>query len=356
MKALRRTLPPWQREHLALTRAYHRLWKRAGRRPWTLLIFGYIIVGGLGLYYLGQLLSPNDEFYSELDEVVGVTYGVLLFGLGVLILAKQGHLLGVIASRATQAIARLHVTREWELIAVTPISRRRWLQAQQGSIAWQVFPTLRQILVITFLWAALYSGLLIYAYAELYPNRADILDINNTMPHPALYVLMVLPYGLLLWLQPTVMNTLLISVNLWASARTKRPEFSVMLGTSMTLITRTVLMAALVYGGLALTLFVAVLLEGPDFDGGDPLTVDIFVVFVGYLCFSILILAGLSLFLEAYPALIPLLFIQGGELTDLLAYYLTSLVVFGGVYGVLPLMMAQRFENMTVKRLEQREK
>src|SRR5215207_4833854 len=122
---LRAVIPPWQDLDDPLVQYDIRHRRRAGRRPWMAIVLGYLTLIALNIYFAGQLFADDPIDYQNLLQPV-LTIGVT--GLVVTIIYGHWRLLLAVSAKATAIIAARRRSGDWDLIAITPVEKSRWLR------------------------------------------------------------------------------------------------------------------------------------------------------------------------------------------------------------------------------------
>lgn len=349
-QVLRAAIPPWKNTHDPLVSYELRHRRRAGQRPWSLLAMGYVLMLMVMFYLVFTLLQNNAPNWEEVTSAV-----LAILGIGLALMVMLGHwrLLMAISGRAATMIAGRKKSGDWELIAITPLDKTRWYLNQLTIIAWQVFPIIRELMILQSLLVLGGVSFLSYQLHDLSTNQsAYYIEEYLSLP---LYWILILPLALLLILEPYWATALFASVSLYTSSRSKRLTMSLLYTFLNTFIIRYLITLVFYYSGLIVFFLVsniaALLGSGTE---GISLT-DLFSIgwlLCGILCVYAL---GSSFFVEWLPALGLVMFLLPSE-DGVTAVLFFSIYITGfWTYLFTPFLMLGFLGNATISQLNQRE-
>lgn len=357
---IRALLPPWRTLRDPLVQYGIRRGGRIGERPWALLVVTVLTCLAACIFMLGYMDSDSTNNRPLTSELLPGLLGLLMGGLGVLVMIGHWRLLLAIAGRAASLVAGRRASGDWDLIAITPMSKTRWLRSQLTIIGWQVFPLVRQLVVVQFLLVMLGFGYLIAA------RHAELNDSNDCFIQPCYnydeydfstleYTLLIAPIGIGLGGWILVETGIFTAVALLASSLSQRVTMSMLYSFLGVFMTRIFLTFVLIYGG---TLIMIALFQFSDALGLSDFDMDFsdldedLILVVMYYCMGIPILA---FFLEWLPVFPAILMAAGDGDTELLIAYVGFWLVGLLVYIILPLLFIAFFSRRTIRRLEKRE-
>jgi hypothetical protein len=280
-----------------------------------------------------------------------------------------GHwrLLMAVSARAAAIIAARRGRGDWDLIAITPVEKSRWLRAQLVTIGWQVFPIVRLLLVVQLVLVLICFGQLTriqyeerqqeQAYEE--PCRAEggcYWDEQDYLP-TGLYVLATLPFDVMIVLEPLVTTGIFAAVSLYLSSRSQRTTMSLLYSFLSIYLVRVFLALVFLVGGMLIFMAVmglatAVGLVGSDWDWEWDGIGEFFGLFCVWLCFAVLILA---FFLEWMPMFAPMILLLQLRTGEHITRYVILILTFLLAYFLAPLWVIRSVGGRTVDRLNRRE-
>ena len=365
---LRAMIPPWQRLDDPLIQYDIRYQARTGRRPWAALILAYLTLLALVVYFAVALYEHNETEPLLPEQLLGNTLIFLGFGLSVIVVVGHWRLLFAVAARAAAMIAQRKRRGDWDLIAITPMSKARWFRSQLTVMGWQVFPLIRQLIFIqTILVILLFSYAIYFEYTE----RQEELEryqycvaqgnclAGNFEPDyvpTGIYTLMILPFGLLLIAEPIMTTGIFALVSLNASSRSQLASMSILYSLFGVYLARVVMTFVLSFGGIIVLILVTLVFDALgitdsdlDFSGESW---DFLITAIPYCCAWSL--AG-AFFIEWIPALIPLLLLTDIEADAQYLIATSVMITFTLAYILTPLMIIFHLTKNTVFRLNLRE-
>ncbi len=321
--------------------------QRTGNRPWMLVVLAYLTLL-IEILYLTIVLNYQSVEPQKFNELLGE---MLLILAGVLSLGTiYGHwrLMLAVFSRAAQVVTERRQRGDWELIAITPMPKARWLRSQLIGMGWQVWPLVRNLILIQTVLVVIFSGAVLYG---LHDNRQD-----ETYPddeyyfHPLAYTLLASPMLLALVLEPLMTVAVLAALSFYVSTLSKHPAMAMLYNFLGTFFIRTLIMAVLMYAGLFFLVFFFTF--SPDNSLGD-LEGD---SFFGFLLSSCIFIPLASFFVEWFPAVGASALVGELSTTDHMLVYLTIMCAGLTTYIATPLLIIQSLAARTVRRLQMRER
>jgi hypothetical protein len=327
--------------------------RREGRRPWAMVIVANLTLMSLGLYLLALLLAETATIPPLLD-FFGIILAFLMTGGGVMVMFGHWRLILAISSRTAAAIAGRKRNGDWDLIAITPMPKSRWLWSQQVIVMWQVFPVLRQLFILQTAMSVVGLGFLTYMLSTFDEGSSWGDDVYLA---PWLYFLLMLPVFAFFIAEPFITAHSFIRLGLYCSSLSGRVSTS-MLGHFFAIcFQRVVMSASFIYGGLFWILLFGGLANGlgltddfdTDFNLGDLLGTLAILCTLGFL--YVLMLAPVAEWLPLFGALLML-----GELEPAAhgVIYLAGIITCLQTYLLLPHLLNKTLYRWTVGRLEQR--
>jgi hypothetical protein len=311
----------------------------------------YLLLGALGLYSLTRL---NTSLPAEAIQLVGEILLILGIGLSLTMALLHWRLLIALSARAADTIAGQRRRGDWDLIAITPVSKTRWFKGQLISMAWQVFPLVRQLLAVHLLMILLGTAVLVYAIAEA-RNNDWASDHSLAI---GVYIVAVIPFGLLLLAMPFLNTALFGMASLYTSSHSKRVTMSMLYSFVLVYATRVLMSLSFIWGGAMLLIVLGGvanwlgLTDSFDTDLNDLLTVS-----AGVLALACVYSLAAAFFIEWLPVLGFILMASPAEdaathAVLYLAIWLTLLFT----YGLLPLLLLRGMGRAVVWQINQRER
>jgi len=356
---LRALVPPWGSLGDPLVSYDIHPHRRSGQRPWSaLVITAFTLL--LLCTYLVSMLDGFDPYAptSLLEDLLPNALGIVIGGMSLFVMLGHWRLLLAVAGRGAGMIAVRKQRGDWDLIAITPVPKSRWFSAQLTILGWQVFPLVRQLLVVQGVMVLLgFSYTVYFQYLE----RQDCIQYGcayTTYPLPIpLYALMVLPFAALIVLEPLLTLGVFSTMSLYVSTLNKRITMSVLGSFVGVYVVRVLMTLVLLISGILLVFLISSLFSLIGFGSGNIDVDDLFssemLFLIPYCCMWSII--G-SFALEWFPALGALVFLIENDTSGYLGLYIASLGAFSLAYVLIPLLVMRILGRITIARLEARER
>lgn len=347
----RALLPPWQQTQDPLVSYHLRDQKRVGRRPWGFVIIAYLMLIPLVIYLAALYYSEETQLLTDLFLQV---LGALSVGLGLMVMLGHWRLLISVAARSAEAIAGQRRRGDWDLIAITPMSKARWFRAQLTAIGWQVFPILRQLLLVQGLLVLIGMGLLIYGITQ--DDTSTYYGSERFLPI-GVYVLLLLPLVLLLMVEPLLSLFLFTLAGFFASSLSKRTSMSMLYSFFWSYVARLAMAAMFIYGGFIITVLVGGVANAlgltQDFDIDSDIFSNMSIYICGILCLYTL---ATAFFVEWLPTLGILVLTTPNESSNHAIIYVIIVLTLGMTYIITPWWLMRRLGRSIVWQINQRER
>lgn len=349
-EVLRAMLPPWQSTQDPLVSYHLRIHKRVGRRPWGMILLGYLTLGMLTLYIVGQLAAQN---LREVSEIITETLAIVGIGLTLTMAMTHWRLMIAVSARAADAIAGQRLRGDWDLIAITPVSKTRWFRSQLTTIAWQVFPLVRQLLVVHTLMVLIGTFLILYIVST---EDAASWDSGDYLS-PLIYLLAVTPFGLLLIFLPFLNTSLFSMTSLYTSSNSKRVTMSMLYSFVGIYITRLIITLTYFLGGTMFILILGTLGKALGIiDDFDLSLTDLSSAGAGFLLVGCIYCLIGAFFIEWLPVLGFIIMATPAEPEVHMMLYIAFSLTLLLSYVVVPLVILRGLGRAIVWQINQRER
>lgn len=337
---IRVMIPPWNRHHLQIMKYEIRPQKRVRQPSWTRIrSLGWFLL----ILYLAWVLIRDEPLSTIQYEIIPVILGIIIFILGIIVIGGHGSLMQEVGGRAAQAIAGRRVRGDWDLIAITPLAKERWLQAQAAAIGWQMFPLIRRMIVCKAILVFMLFSYLLVVQIEQYPYIS-----------PLLYLISMIPFGVLLIFFPVIELGLSAQIALLSSSYSKQMFTVPMIYSLVGGCISRILITGILVGGFSLVymLLILIVISLGSNENDIALNSDTLFIFTLCCCGGILMSAA---FAEWLPAIVPIGMI-GVDYDS--GWIVTYLILSLGVmiaYVIAPPLLAKWINRRTAKRLDRRE-
>lgn len=321
--------------------------QRTGSHPWMLVVLAYLALI-IEILYLIIVLNYDSVEPQNLTELLGEMLTILAGVLSVGTIYGHWRLMLAVFSRAAQVVTERRLRGDWELIAITPMPKARWLRSQLIGLGWQVWPLVRNLIIIQTVLMFIFSGALLYG---LYDNRQNETYPNDEYYYPLpVYMLLASPMLLAVILEPVMTVAVLAALSFYVSTLSKHPAMAMLYNFLGIFFIRTLIMAVLIYSSLFFAFFFFTFSPDNNFGSMDGSS------FFGFLLSSCIFIPLSSFFVEWFPAIGAAALV--GELSTLVhvLLYLTILCAGLTTYIATPLLIIQSLASRAVRRLQMRER
>lgn len=319
-----------------------------GRKPWSLLILAYLILIGEIIFLAGLLAFSNLET-QRLSVLVGPMLGVLAGGLSLGVVYGHWRLMLAVFMRAARAVTERRQNGDWELIMITPMPKTRWLRAQLIGMGWQVWPLVRNLMIMQGLLVLLFYGLMVYGVSQADDTDYYYQDDSEYLPTPV-YIGVVLPIMLGMMIEPILQAGLLGAISFYVSTLSKQPAFAMLYNFLGAFISRVIIAGVFFYSGMFFLVFFFAFT--PDSNVMNIRGEEILAVLL-YSCIAIPVS---SFFIEWLPTLGATMMAFEADPLEHLLLYMAILSAGGTTYIAIPLLMIRTLATSTVRRLQRRER
>ncbi len=322
--------------------------EQVGRNPWILLMTAYCIVIFEILYLVGVLVVEDIETL-RLNDLLLPMLGILMFCLSLGAVYGHWRLMLAIFLRIARVVTERRQNGDWDLIAITPMPKARWLQAQLVALGWQVWPLVRNLIILQTLLSVILYGFAVYQIETEFGDNGIYEDPQDPLPI-SIYTIAVLPMLAGMVAEPIFFMGLLTAVAFYVSTISKQPAMAILYNFLGTFLARSVISAVFFYGGAFFTLFFLSFTGEMDLSGFDG---SAFIGFILYTCIGIPVS---SFFIELMPPFGPIMMAIEADALEHFLIYLTILCTGVTAYIITPLVMIRTLTDSTLSRLQRRER
>jgi hypothetical protein len=367
LSILRAAFPPWQGLDDPLL--YHELREtlRTGRRPWTAIFLGCILILCEIAYLFYTFVLARHPYGLEYEEILGKMLGLLALALIALNTIGHWRLLFAITRRAARMITARRLRGDWDLIAITPMEKWRWYHAQMTALCWQVWPLTRQLVLAQTTLMLILFGLGLYGLATEggsggWDEQCVDWEMGTCVEYASsgylplhVYVLAFAPFGVLMACFPLVESALYASASLYPSSRSRNEGMSMLYSLITIYVVRLIMMIVFFCFGMIILMILSKLIVDMVDMGRDTYRPGVGDYLVSLLLVSPVNL-GTAFVIEWFPYTSSLPILIPNTVENYLRIYVLLLLTFGSAYGVVPLGMIRLFASQTIRRLDKPEK
>lgn len=323
--------------------------QRTGSRPWMLVVMAYLVLIGEILYAAGMLA------YGELETqfigaFIGPMVGIVAVVLSLGVIYGHWRLVLAVFSRAAKVVTERRLRGDWELIAITPMPKARWLRAQLIGLGWQVWPLVRNLMIIQTVLVLIFVGVILY---DRYDDRGDRYYYEDSsyhyLPLPV-YMILTFPIFAALILEPLMMVAVLAALSFYISTLSKHPAMAMLYNFLGIFFIRSIIAAVFFYAGLFFVVFFFTF--SPNNDLGDFEGASV----LGFSLYTCIAVPITSFFVEWLPALGPLMVSTEARVSEHILLYLSIMCTGLTTYVATPLLLIRSLAARTVRRLQMRER
>lgn len=350
-QVIRAILPPWQHnvQH-PLVQYASRRYGRVGKQSWVLLLMGILVAIGLILWSISVLIDDSPYNHVLPREILSTLVSTFLIAMIFIMLVWRWVLLLSIISISAKMIAERRRRGDWELIYITPMKKSKWLRLQATSLGWLSYPLLKRMVLLQCGIVFIIGGFVVEAQYSQWNSGS-----YNYM-QPITYTLSLLPFALLMIVEPIISTALIILGSLSGSANTKGAVSAIARSLSNWTLARFGITLSVTFG----VLFFAIFFSAIDFRGSVFGETGGFAPAVDELVFILPLLAlyslAASLFMEWLPLSIPLILTDTADNNEFLYLWLVFALsaTLGGI--IVPWLQTRLFWRGAVRSLLRRPK